>query len=188
MNIESLRHRNSPAGKYSSSYNSNNDTKYNHMAYTRRSVATPFSRAGSSKILPNGSRSLTSYRKKFYIILVVTSLYTAFLYRRGQWMLWRVFSMSICSEHHSYRCCVVSRLSSLTVVFVLSTLFNVLPLKNSDNTSNQSFCGYPFAWYRVLSTYSLECFPFIISHLRRSQYLFRTYFSQPHERDDSGRS
>jgi len=53
------------------------------MSYTRRSVATPFSRGGNTKVLPSSSRSLTSYRKKFAIILVVTSLYTAFLYRRG---------------------------------------------------------------------------------------------------------
>jgi hypothetical protein len=62
------------------------------MAYTRRSIATPFSRVGSSKVLPNGSRSLNTYRKKFYIILLFTSLYTAFLYRRGQWHynnMWR---------------------------------------------------------------------------------------------------
>lgn len=53
------------------------------MAYNRRSVATPFPRAGNAKILPSSGRSLTSYRNKFFVILIVTSLYTTFLYRRG---------------------------------------------------------------------------------------------------------
>ena len=55
------------------------------MAYTRRSIATPLSRSGNSPNLLNNHRSLTSYRNKFFLILVVTSFYTAFLYSRGQW-------------------------------------------------------------------------------------------------------
>ncbi len=89
MNTKSLRHRNldSPAGKdqsKDSSSSNSSSNKFNHMAYTRRSIATPFSRGGNNKGLPNSNKSLTSYRKKFFIILGVTSLYTAFLYRRGQ--------------------------------------------------------------------------------------------------------
>lgn len=61
----------------------NGNGKYDHMAYTRRSIATPFSRSGNSPNLLNNHRSLTSYRNKIFLILVVTSFYTAFLYSRG---------------------------------------------------------------------------------------------------------
>ena len=91
MKPKSLRHRNSlesPAGKESTqSDTSNNNSKYAQMAYTRRNIATPFSRGGNNKALSNSTRSLISYRKKFLIIIVITSLYTAFLYRRGQWLV-----------------------------------------------------------------------------------------------------
>lgn len=90
MKAKSLRHRNSlfennqtPTANERTVDSDSNKSKYDHMAYNRRSVATPFPRGGNTKILPNSSRSLTSYRKKFYAILAVTSLYTAFLYRRG---------------------------------------------------------------------------------------------------------
>jgi len=53
------------------------------MAYTRRSIATPFSRGGNTNASLNSGRSLTSYRKKFYLIIAATSIYTTFLYQRG---------------------------------------------------------------------------------------------------------
>jgi len=53
------------------------------MAYNRRSLATPLSRAANTKAVISSTRSLTSYRKKFFAILLVTALYTVFLYRRG---------------------------------------------------------------------------------------------------------
>lgn len=89
---KSLRHRilDSPGKDATStahddsSNNSNRIPKYNtHMAYTRRSIATPFPRGGNTSALLSTSRSLTSYRKKFFVILVATSFYTAFLYQRG---------------------------------------------------------------------------------------------------------
>mmetsp|Transcript_23881 Transcript_23881/g.56424 ORF Transcript_23881/g.56424 Transcript_23881/m.56424 type:complete len:620 (+) Transcript_23881:56-1915(+) len=90
MSKKSLRHRNnlfennpSPTGKDKSSTVNNVGRQFSHMAYTRRSFATPFPRAGNTKVLPNSSRSLTSYRRKFFIILIATSLYTVFLYQRG---------------------------------------------------------------------------------------------------------
>jgi hypothetical protein len=80
MNTKSLRQR---VATDSPRANANANANSNHMAYTRRSIATPFSRGGSTKILPNSSRK-TAYHKKILIIIVVTALYTAFLYRRGQ--------------------------------------------------------------------------------------------------------
>lgn len=56
----------------------------NHMAYSRRSIATPLSRGGNGTSIPN-SRSRTSYQTTFLLILVLTSVYTAFLYQRGQY-------------------------------------------------------------------------------------------------------
>lgn len=52
------------------------------MAYSRRNIATPLSRGGNSNAIPNG-KSKTSYRNTILAILVLTSLYTAFLYQRG---------------------------------------------------------------------------------------------------------
>ncbi|VEU36070.1 unnamed protein product [Pseudo-nitzschia multistriata] len=85
---KSLRHRTnleSPRKDATTSQSRDSTTpKFkNHMAYTRRSIATPFPRGGNSNVLLNNNRSLTSYRKKFIIILAATSFYTAFLYQRG---------------------------------------------------------------------------------------------------------
>mmetsp|Transcript_39140 Transcript_39140/g.60276 ORF Transcript_39140/g.60276 Transcript_39140/m.60276 type:complete len:579 (-) Transcript_39140:95-1831(-) len=53
------------------------------MAYGRRNfIAYQRSGVSPSATLPS-SRSLTSYRNKIVLVLVVTSLYTAFLYQRG---------------------------------------------------------------------------------------------------------
>jgi hypothetical protein len=63
-----------------------NSNSYNrHMAYSRRSIATPYSGGGNGNgnAFPK-SKNLTSYRNKILIILVITSFYTTFLYQRGQ--------------------------------------------------------------------------------------------------------
>jgi hypothetical protein len=54
-----------------------------HMAYSRRNIATPLSRGGSSNNAISNGKSKTSYRNTILAILVVTSFYTAFLYQRG---------------------------------------------------------------------------------------------------------
>ncbi|KAG7368448.1 hypothetical protein IV203_031191 [Nitzschia inconspicua] len=53
------------------------------MAYSRRNIATPLSRAGTGNTLPNNKSKTASYRNTILTILVVTSVYTAFLYQRG---------------------------------------------------------------------------------------------------------
>lgn len=70
---------------------SNNDTiKYqegstnrllNHMAYSRRNIATPLVRSSGASF-PK-TKNLASYRNKIIIILILTSFYTTFLYQRG---------------------------------------------------------------------------------------------------------
>ena len=60
------------------------NNRYNHMSYSRRNIATPFSRGGSNGNVFPKNKNLTSYRNKIVIILVLTSFYTTFLYRRGQ--------------------------------------------------------------------------------------------------------
>jgi len=83
-NNKNLRHRTS----VDENNTNNNITEkgasrsYNHMAYSRRSIATPFSRFGNGNALPK-NKNLTSYRNKIIAILVVTSCYTTFLYQRG---------------------------------------------------------------------------------------------------------
>ena len=124
---KSLRHRTSlPTGDDGINNNNDNDNdnndnnssniKYNHMSYSRRSIATPLSRGGNNNALPK-SRSLTSYRNKFFIIIAFTSFYTAFLYQRGQCSFQFQFDVfqfdliwfnsiqfnSIYTNHHSYR-------------------------------------------------------------------------------------
>jgi len=59
------------------------NNRYNHMSYSRRNIATPFSRGGSNGNVFPKNKNLTSYRNKIVIILVLTSIYTTFLYRRG---------------------------------------------------------------------------------------------------------
>lgn len=52
------------------------------MAYGRRNFVTyPSSALGGA--VPTNGRPITSYRNKILAVLVVTSLYTAFLYQRG---------------------------------------------------------------------------------------------------------
>lgn len=54
------------------------------MAYGRRNfIAYQRSGANPNATLFPTTRSLTSYRNKIILILVVTALYTAFLYQRG---------------------------------------------------------------------------------------------------------
>jgi hypothetical protein len=56
------------------------------MPYGRRNFIA-YQRTGNTPnaALPISTRSLGSYRNKILLILVVTSLYTAFLYQRGQY-------------------------------------------------------------------------------------------------------
>jgi len=97
-NNKNLRHRTS---LYENETNNNITEKgasrsYNHMAYSRRSIATPFSfsRGGNGNALPK-NKNLTSYRNKIIAILVVTSLYTSFLYQRGQCFLVHVYCCEV---------------------------------------------------------------------------------------------
>mmetsp|Transcript_49248 Transcript_49248/g.50023 ORF Transcript_49248/g.50023 Transcript_49248/m.50023 type:complete len:119 (+) Transcript_49248:2699-3055(+) len=95
-NNKNLRHRTSVDEN-----NTNNiitekgaSRSYNHMAYSRRSIATPFSRFGNGNALPK-NKNLTSYRNKIIAILVVTSCYTTFLYQRGQYLFVNVYCCEV---------------------------------------------------------------------------------------------
>ena len=154
MNTESLRHRNGPLENNlspSAKENTINDSKYNHMAYTRRSIATPFPRGGNNRILPNNSRSLTSYRKNLFVVLIVTSLYTAFLYRRGQWCIFRSMSFAL------------NLLLSFQWSFALQT--SIYP--NPDKIT------YNIVLYSLAQRLT-EIFSDVFFYFRRSQYIFRT--------------
>lgn len=91
-NTDNLRHRtslyenksNNTTGISISKKAVASSNSYNrHMAYSRRSIATPYSGGGNGNAFPK-SKNLTSYRNKILLILIVTSFYTTFLYRRGQ--------------------------------------------------------------------------------------------------------
>ncbi|MGK3756133.1 MAG: hypothetical protein ACI8RD_008443 [Bacillariaceae sp.] len=96
-NIKNLRHRTSLyennnnnnitgisiSEKAAGTNNSSNSYNNRHMAYSRRTIATPYPGGGNGNAFPK-SKNLTSYRNKILIILVVTSFYTSFLYQRGQ--------------------------------------------------------------------------------------------------------
>ena len=53
------------------------------MPYGRRNFAA-YQRSGSPATALPSTKSLASYRNKISAILLVTSVYTAFLYQRGQ--------------------------------------------------------------------------------------------------------
>jgi hypothetical protein len=78
-----LRHRNNPQEQRQ--HHNGNGITNNDMAYAGRRNFVAYQRSGvnPNASLPN-TRSLASYRNRSILILLVTSIYTAFLYQRGQ--------------------------------------------------------------------------------------------------------
>ena len=108
-----------------------------NFAYSSR-VTTPT----SSAVLPapmKGNSSLASYRKKFFSILAVTCLYTAFLYNRGQSV-----KLCCCSRFISI-ICAASSFSRLPWMWICP--FNYVVSKRICHASSISI----LYWFRLNS-------------------------------------
>ena len=131
----------------------------NFSAY-QRSISS-----GGSAALPTNNNttqsSLTSYRNKISLILILTSVYTAFLYHRGWYFLLFLFLLlfSFCSL------CLVSRLSRW-----LHRAFLV-----------QCYIIIVFTRLTVGSFRSVSFFVLLFYCSRRSQYLFGKFRIQSHD-------